>query len=189
MRLISHAGRGPWIHVDGEAGSAVLRDRFDEHFGIAHDDVHVHVRVPWYFEIARPYAFETISPDAAPAQYFAPGQTAVFPFRLTICDPQAAVGTDEIEAMFQWTNPATGMAESVSLSRPIAELIEHGDPANVAPLRHVFAVLAYAEALRALDKPRLELARSTVSGVHDLDPNPQLSEILGLIDKHPLLSP
>jgi hypothetical protein len=55
-------------------------------------------------------------------------------------------------------------------------------------LKHVFAVLAYAEALRTMDGPRLERAFQLVSDLvpsGNLSNDPGLEEIQKLIPSHP----
>jgi hypothetical protein len=62
------------------------------------------------------------------------------------------------------------------------------DPSEQWPAEHAFAVVSYAEALRALDPTRLTNALSRVEAAHALKPDPGLAEIAELIPKHPVLA-
>lgn len=188
LRLIGSGGRGPYIHVD-DGGASVLAERFDELFGRAYDDLRIRLTVPWYFEIQRPYVFATTSADGVDPQYIAPGQALVFPFRLSTCSPLALQFKDEIVLDVFWTQVESGAELQATVGRQLKEMLQPLDPSEQWPAEHAFAVVAYAEALRALDATRLTNALSRVEAAHALKPDPGLAEIAALIPKHPLLAP
>jgi hypothetical protein len=187
LRLIGSGGRGPYIHLD-DGGADVISERFSELFGKAYDDLRIRLTVPWYFEVQRPYVFATTSVDGADPQYVAPGQALVFPFRLAVCSPLALQYKDEIVLDVFWTQVDSGAELSATVGRTLKEMLQPLDVSEQWPAEHAFAVLSYAEALRALDATRLTNALARVEAANATKPDPGLAEIAGLIPKHPLLA-
>jgi hypothetical protein len=178
LRLLSHAGRGPYLHLyDGSA--AELEQRFVELVGITADALSVEIQVPWYFEIQRPYLFESTAPGAAEPQYLAPGQSLVFPFRLQACDENALSVGDPIDITIGLADAASGAAMPLTVSPTLGELLSVNSHAE---LDQTFAVVAYAEALRSLDAVRLQNA-------HTLATSANLQEIADLLLLHPAYPP
>lgn len=178
LRLLSHAGRGPYLHLY-DASAPAIEQRFVELVGIVGDGLTVQLDVPWYFEVQRPYLFETTAPGSAEPQYLAPGQALAFPFRLQACDENALVFTDTLDVTIALFDPTTGDPITVTAAPKLADLAS-GNP--TPELDQAFAIVAYADALRTLDPTRLSHAR-------DLASSANLQEIANLLPLHPAFPP
>jgi hypothetical protein len=189
LRRVSRLGRGPYLHLDSVAEAEKLGSPagLASLLGVALDQVKVHIDVPWYFAVERPFPGDVTSEVASiEPQYLAPGGVMVLLFRLKACDP-AAVGTPDAPATLpraRVTYSVNGLAGSVDEF----QLTLGNGPSAVLPLAKAFAVLDYAEALRSLDTNRLDAALGQVRELEPLAADADLAEISGLLSAHPATS-
>jgi hypothetical protein len=173
LRVLSHDGRGPFVYIDGARDAEALAARTDELFGVALDDLKIELIVPEQIRVERAYGFELAPASEAAPQLLAPGTGFVFPVRLKgVTEPAP------ILVVLHYTNPESGLGDRLPFCAevPSEQTGTHID--------RVFAVLAYAEALRTMDAGRLELAwqalRAASSG-----PGDPLEELVELLPLHP----
>jgi hypothetical protein len=179
--MLSRAGRGPYLHLRSPEDAEQISRRFDELLGVAIDHVRLTLTAPWYFEVERAYLFASTTAGEAEPQYLGPSGRIVFPFRLRACAEGAIEPVDSITARLDYETPGAGAAPPVTLVRTLGELELGGS----ARLGKSFAVLAYAEALRSLDGPRLRAAFDRMRTENDALSDAQLGEILSLLPQHP----
>jgi hypothetical protein len=176
LRAASRKGQGAYVHVDSETEAGKLD--LASLFGVAFDSIQTTLRVPWYFELDRPFPGDiTTQPSSIEPQYLAPGGSMIFLFRLKACDARAPYQeSGEIEVELTQNGTLLGSPQGFV---PLELLSDQTRPAE---LGKAFLALGYAEALRSLDGARLRRIHELTSALPE---DPELAEISELISKHP----
>jgi Ca-activated chloride channel family protein len=183
LRVASRFGRGAYRYLDDVDAMQASAPSFDELFGVALDDVKLELSLPWYFSVERPFLGAVVDSNTPiEPQYVAPGGTMTFLFRLIACSETAygdvTVNAPTIEARLSWLSPSDGSPGNAIESALPATL---ADQMPSQELTQLLAVASYADALRTLDKKRLNHAITLLEGA-------QLSEIAQLLGNHPVLT-
>ncbi len=181
MRAAAKLGRGHYLYLDSTAeAQRVFDEQASELFGIAYRDVQLDVEFPWYFTLVTSTTEATTTTNAAEPQDLAVGGHSTFLFKLEICDTEMLAYGGSITVTVRWKS-----GETVPISFPVTAAAQlHTE------LDKALAVYNYAEALKTLDKRRLEEAQKQVESARQQLPNDaQLEEIAELLVKHPALKP
>lgn len=188
LQEITDIGRGAYVYVDSEAeAEEVFSKRWSEVMDIAARDVSVTLTLPSYFELQAYYGEESsIKPASTEPQHLAPGDAMVFNMDLSVCNPAWIKDEDMIKVAVTWETPIERTPRALTLEMSIAELKANGN----AQLVKSSAVVAYAEALKSLNKKRLELALEAVKKAQEAlgGTDEDLMEIEALITLHPTLT-
>lgn len=182
LRALSRLGRGSYHYLDTLDEANAVAQNLDALFGIALDDVRLSLTLPWYFDVLRPYVASSAPISQSEPQYVAPGGTLTFLYRLVACNPEIAkTEGGSIEARFTWLAPGDDASSETTAQADITALISAPPPAEIGK---AFAVAAYADALRSLDRNRIEAALTTLQNAPQ---DPDLSAIATLLASHPAL--
>lgn len=182
LNELTEAGRGAYVYLDSEEEAAhIFAGRFYEVMDVAAREVELELTLPWYFNIEHFYG-EGYSNDhgAIKPQHLAPGDVMVFNQVLRVCNPEAIAPLDVVTATARWRSPYTLVSNEFTTKSSIGELLDGASP----QLTKARAIVAYAEALKALDSKRLKLAHEAVTAANAAN-DAELAEIAGLIKLHP----
>ena len=188
MDVVTDAGNGAYVYLDSfDEADKILGGRFDEVMGVAARDVQVKVTLPWYFKMLEFHGEEySTDPAKVKPQDLAPGDSMVFHQLLRACDAAQIQNADSIEVEATWKDPITFAPLSTKTTQTMATLFTGAD----AELRRGRAIVAYAEALKAVAKStvpasgRRALLDKAILAVDQADPgntDPDLKEIRALL--------
>jgi len=183
MDIVTDKGRGAYVYLDDPAeASRIFVDRFDETMEIAARGVQVELTIPWYFRIEKFHGEEySTDPKEVEPQHLAPGDAMIFNQVLRACDPSVVVDSDPITVRARWKTPLTYVAQETEITMTVGDLLA----AQKVGLTKAKAIVAYAEALKAPTKMALDEARAMAIAANVSGTDPELLEIVGLIEKHP----
>jgi Ca-activated chloride channel family protein len=188
LQEITDVGRGAYVYVDSEAeAQEVFSKRWSEVMDIGARSVSVSMSLPPYFKLQNYYGEDfSHEPGTIEPQHLAPGDAMVFNMEFSVCDPAQIKDEDKISVTVAWDTPLDELPGGVKLEMTIAEVKANGK----AQLVKSSAVVAYAEALKSLDKKRLEAALKTVKAAQEAlgGTDEDLKEIEALIPLHPALT-
>lgn len=175
----SQAGRGSYVYVDGvDEPERMLRQRFDELFGVAFDEVKVTVSLPWFLssvDQAKPSAT-----DAAPRS-ISPNGTLSFVYNLQSCHESAFL---KYGAQYQLTvNVAFKKPDGLTGSYTGGSFAADYLNTSAAGLDAVLATRAYVAALRAPTKDRFSDAFARLEPLRQ--PGNAFEEMWNLLDAYP----
>ncbi|WP_232379729.1 vWA domain-containing protein [Polyangium fumosum] len=183
MDVVTDKGRGAYVYLDsiGEA-SRMFVDRFDETMEIAARGVQVELTMPWYFQMHKFYGEEySENPEEVEPQHLAPSDAMIFNQVLKACDPAQIVATDTITVRARWKTPLTYLDQETEVTTTVGDLLA----AQKAGLPKAKAIVAFAEALKSPTAQNLADAYALASAANVSGSDPELLEIVGLIQKHP----
>lgn len=182
LNELTDAGRGAYVYLDSEEEAArIFGGRFYEVMDVAAREVELELTLPWYFNIDHFYGEGyAIDHAAIKSQHLAPGDVMVFNQVLRVCNPEAIEPLDVITATARWKSPYTLASNEFTAKSLVGDLLAGASP----QLTKARAIVAYAEALKALDSKRLKLAHETVTAANT-ENDPELAEIAELIKLHP----
>jgi Ca-activated chloride channel family protein len=183
MNTVTDAGRGAYVYLDGPAEAArVLGERFDEIMEIAARGVQVELDLPWYLQMQAFHGEQYSSnPKEVEPQHLAPSSAMIFDQTLAACDPAVVKGDDPVTITARWETPITRQKMQTSITRTVSQLLD-GPKDHLAKGK---AIVAYAEALKAGTADALHAARALADAANPNGNDPDLTEIAGLIAKHP----
>jgi hypothetical protein len=183
----SRAGRGPYVYLGADSTiEELLGSRFTELVGYSFDDLGVTLTLPGHARLLADGPSVPSVTTTPVAQYIGPGASQLFLFRLQTCNAPPA--TDEVGVEVTYTNDA-GVPGSVARSFAFPD-------ANATTNHPVYdktaAIVAYVDALRAMDPKRIQYARDAVASAkltntsgNDLA---DLDSIDLLLSQHPVLA-
>ena len=150
---------------------------------IAARGVQVELTLPWYFQVREFYGEED-SENAAEIepQHLAPSDAMIFSQVLKACDASVVAPDDSILVRAKWKTPITYIEQQTEVTVTVKDLLE-GKKNGMAKGK---AIVAYAEALKAPTKESLGEARQMALTANPAGTDPELGEIVSLIEKHPL---
>jgi Ca-activated chloride channel homolog len=154
----SRAGRGPFVHVGANgAAEELFGARFNELMGYSFDDLQVHLALPGHARLLEDGPSVPSVTTTPVEQYIGPGGSQLFLFRLQTCAAPPSTDVVGVEVTFK---DATGLDGSVqkSFSFPTANSTEEHPVYDKTA-----AIVAYVDALRAMDTKRMQYARDAVA--------------------------
>lgn len=202
MNDVTDAGRGAYVYLDSvEEATRIFTERFDETMDVAARNVQVEVTLPWYFKV-KGISTEEISEKPVTAQHLAPNDAMVFNLEITACDPSVYDLEDNVRIRAFWKTRVGNLDQVTEANVPLKSL-----KSSIAPaLPKGRAIVAFAEALKGCEsntqsngpcvteadrkqitKEKLALARNLSVAANPSGNDPELNEIISLIDNHPLL--
>ena len=181
MDVVTDKGRGAYVYLDEPAEAArMFVDRFDETMEIAARGVQVELTMPWYFQMEKFYGEEySTDPKVIEPQHLAPSDAMVLNQVLRACDPAEVKNDDTITVRARWKTPIGYAAQETEVTMKVGDLLAAQKPG----LPKAKAIVAFAEALKAPSKQALADARAMAMAAGSNDP--ELAEIISLIEKHP----
>ena len=120
-------------------------------------------------------------PTQVEPQHLAPSDAMIFNQVIKSCDPAIVNGQDQIQVKATWEVPITYQKQQTSVSMTVDELLAGGN----AQLHKGKAIVAYAEALKVGTAEALKTAYDLAVEVQNGGNDPELTEIISLIQKHP----
>lgn len=188
LNKLTEAGRGAYVYIDRtDEAKRIFVDRFSEVMDLAARQVSVSMKLPDYLAVQQYYGEQqSFTTAAIEPQNLGAGDAMIFPMTVRSCLGDLLDASDTIDVTVDWKMPVTLYAATASASVTLADLTGQG----AAPIRKANAVVAYAEALKSLDRKRLEGAYCAVKAAYtdggstDLE----LDEIAALMRNHPALS-
>ncbi|MDI1478444.1 VWA domain-containing protein [Polyangium sp. y55x31] len=183
MDIVTDKGRGAYVYLDGaDEASRMFVDRFDETMEIAARGVQVELTMPWYFQMHKFYGEEySENPEEVEPQHLAPSDAMIFNQVLKACDPAQIVSTDTITVRARWKTPLTYLDQETSVTTTVGDLLA----AQKAGLPKAKAIVAFAEALKSPTSQNLADAQAMAVAANVNGTDPELLEIVSLIQKHP----
>lgn len=183
MDTVTDKGRGAYIYLDStEEASRMFIDRFDESMEIAARAVQVELTMPWYFQMEKFYGEEySTDPKVIEPQHLAPSDAMVLNQVLHACDPAVLKNEDTITIRAKWKTPLTYTPKQTEFVTTVGDLLAAPKPS----LPKAKAIIAYAEALKTPTKQSLADAESQAIAADPTGTDPELNEILSLLQKHP----
>ncbi len=180
MDVVTDAGRGAYVYLDTpDEAKRILADRFDEVMEVAARGVQVELSLPWYFQMAKFYGEEySTDPREVKPQHLAPGDAMVFLQTLKACDASVVSPNDPIAITVRWQEPITHKARVAASETTLSTLLA-GDHAAIDK---GLAIVAFAEALKTPGSGTYANARSRIEAADPGRADPELVEILGLLD-------
>ncbi|MDI1445709.1 VWA domain-containing protein [Polyangium sp. 6x1] len=183
MDIVTDKGRGAYVYLDSTAeASRMFVDRFDETMEIAARGVQVELTMPWYFQMHKFYGEEySENPEEIEPQHLAPSDAMIFNQVLKACDPAKIVATDTITVRARWKTPLTYLDQETEVTTTVGDLLA----AQKSGLPKAKAIVAFAEALKAPTSQNLADAFAMATAANVKGDDPELLEIVSLIQKHP----
>jgi len=183
MDVVTDRGRGAYVYLDDPAeATRMFVDRFDETMEIAARGVQIEMTMPWYFQMHKFYGEEySTDPTQVQPQHLAPSDAMIFNQIVKACDPAVVNGQDTIQVKATWEMPITYAKQETTVAITVDDLLA-GD---VTQLQKGKAIVAYAEALKTGAHDDLHAAHALALTVQAGGNDPELAEILSLIEKHP----
>ena len=158
-------------------------ERFDETMEIAARGVQVELTMPWYFQMHKFYGEEySTNPEEVERQHLAPSDAMIFNQVLKACDPAQILSTDTITVRASWKTPLTYLDQQTEVTVSVGDLLA----AQKLGLPKAKAIVAFAEALKSPSPQGLADAYAAATAANVKGDDPELLEILSLIQKHPL---
>ncbi|HRI71801.1 MAG TPA: VWA domain-containing protein [Polyangium sp.] len=200
MNKVTEAGRGAYVYLDtvGEA-QKILADRFDETMDIAARSVQVELTLPWYFAVKGESIEGPPSSTPVDPQHLAPNDAMVFLLQTTACDPNVYNRSDNVRVRVSWRTPITYQSRASEINVPLNSLVGTNLP-RIAKSR---AIVAFAEALKGCgfdaegktlckdETERKDVTKMKLISARKLaekaPADADISQIIGLIDTHPLM--
>jgi Ca-activated chloride channel homolog len=186
LNTLTDYGRGAYVYIDSEAeAQKMFTGRFTEVMDIAARSVEVKLQIPDYLHLQTYYG-ESVGTEAErpDPQHLAPGDAMVFNMTLNACNAQAFNQGDMVAVDVAWQRPVDGVSMSIKKTLVFGDIMGP----DLAPMLKGSAVIAYAEALKSLDKKRIEEAALTVGEALKSTGDADLEEIQGLLALHPALA-
>lgn len=200
MNKVTDAGRGAYVYLDSvDEAQKLLADRFDETMDIAARGVQIELSLPWYFIVEGKSIDGHVSSTPVEPQHLAPNDAMVFFLQTTACDPAVYDQNDDVRIRVSWKEPITYLSRVTEHVVPLKSFIGK----DVPRITKGRAIVAFAEALKAcgfdskgnflceneterkdVTKMKLQEARKLAEKV---PADPEINEIIELIDKHPLM--
>jgi Ca-activated chloride channel family protein len=204
MNDVTEAGRGAYVYLDSTLeAQTIFTERFDETMDIAARGVLVELSLPWYFKV-KGISLEEISTTPVTAQHLAPNDAMVFDLEATACDASMIKMEDNARVRVFWRTRVGYLSEITELNVTLADLMSP----KVTMLPKARAVVAYAEALKGCgfnkkdeflcttETERKQVTKSKLLKARDLaltalmsGSDQELTDIITLINKHPLIAP
>jgi Ca-activated chloride channel homolog len=182
LNTATDAGRGAYVYLDSEAeATRMFVQRFDEVMDVAARAVQVELQMPWYMGIERFYGegYST-NPRAIEPQHLAPSDAMTFAQTVRPCGPDVGSPADPVQVIARWQTPLTHVAQQVSVSTTLGDLLAAG----TVYLPKGAAIVAYAEALKTGATPTaLQDALAAAAAADPGGTDPELTEIRGLIQR------
>jgi Ca-activated chloride channel homolog len=184
MDVVTDKGRGAYIYLDSEKeADHMFVDRFDETMEVAARSVQVEVTLPWYFKIEKFYGEEfSENPDEIEPQHLAPSDAMIFAQVVKACDASVVNGNDTITVKAKWVTPITYLPQETEVTTTVDQLLKAMDKKQLIKGK---AIVAYAEALKVGTSQALKDAHAAVTAANPGGLDKELTEIAGLIQKHP----
>jgi Ca-activated chloride channel family protein len=188
MDAVTDAGKGSYIFIDSAGEAArMFGERFISNVEVAARDVRLELSLPPTFEMTSFHGeeYSTDADDVEP-QHLAPGDAMIYHQTIGSCDPAAVAPGALVTITAGYAHPFTLAPQSATFESSWGDLLEAG----AGPLAKGNAVVAYAEALKALQGAYGEGAISiidetiaTVTAAADaLEQDPDLVEIAALLE-------
>ncbi len=189
MDAVTDAGKGAYVFIDSaEEAQKMFGERFISNMEVAARDVQVKLTMPPSFRMAEFHGEEySEDPDEVEPQHLAPNDAMIFHQVVESCDPNTVdlASVIKVEATFE--DPFTRESKTDTFEATLEELLN----ARSALLRKGDAIVAYAEALRAVQywstgsKSVLDDAIETVEGaINALPDDDDLTEIRDLLETY-----
>lgn len=202
MNAVTDAGRGAYVYLDSvEEATRILANRFDETMDVAARSVQVQLTLPWYFKVEESSAEKTVTSTQLEAQNLAPNDAMVFFLKTTACDPSVYNADDPVSVRVLWKTRQLYESKLTEFKMPLKSIIGQNSP-RMAKGR---AIVAYAEALKGCgfdnegvtlcknETERKVMTKKKLVAAHELAtlakgglPDPELDEILAIIESHTL---
>ena len=183
MDVVTDKGRGAYVYVDEPAeATRMFVDRFDEVMEVAARGVQVELTLPWYFQMKEFYGEEySTDPTEIEPQHLAPSDAMIFNQVLQACDAGVVNDSDTVKVTARWHAPVTYLPKEVSVEMSLKQMLD----GSKQQLKKGKAIVAYAEALKAGTSDALQGALAVVKSTNSDGTEPELTEIEGLLQKHP----
>lgn len=183
MDVVTDKGRGAYVYLDEpEEAPRMFVDRFDETMEIAARGVQIELTMPWYFQMEKFYGEEYSSnPQEVEPQHLAPSDVMVLNQVLRACDPGVVKVEDSITVRARWKTPITYVAQETEITTTVGDLLAAQKPG----LPKAKAIVAFAEALKTGGKQALDDARAMAVAADVSGNDPEIAEIISLIELHP----
>lgn len=183
----SRAGRGPYVHLGAKgAAEELFGARFDELMGYSFDNLAVHLALPGHARLLEDGPSVPSVTTTPVEQYIGPGASQLFLFRLQTCAAPPSTDVVGVEVTFNDAAGAPGAVQK-SFSFPTANTTE-GHPVY----DKTAAIVAYVDALRAMDTKRIQYARNAVADARLSNASAfdlaDLDAIDLLLTQHPVVS-
>lgn len=117
-------------------------------------------------------------------QHLAPSDAMVFLQTLKACDAAVVNESDTITLKASWNTPITHLPKELSMTASLGDLLA-GEKPRLAKGK---AIAAYADALQTGTAADLTKALDAAQAASSSGTDPELQEIVALIQAHPALS-
>jgi Ca-activated chloride channel homolog len=183
MDVVTDKGRGAYVYLDSiEEATHVFTDRFDEVMEVAARGVQVELTLPWYLQMYQFFGEEySTDPNEIEPQHLAPGDAMIFNQVLAACDPSVVDVSDKIGIVARWQVPIVYQQKEIKMEISLKDLLA----GPMGELRKGKAIVAYAEALKDGGTEALHAAHAAVIAANTSKIDPELAEIVMLLEKHP----